>query len=145
MKNEEQKCKDKALYGILSGSLCTIPCWVSSSIPIFKKTNKNKRIFDFLQTNVFIYPIIIYAFPHLANTLITRNVSSSVCPVRCLFLCHCTPPPPTCTHTHTHRERLPGMFRDLANILSAAPPRRYLLNLMARCLPLTAPPSESPD
>lgn len=26
---EEGKCKDEELYGILSGSLCTIPRWVS--------------------------------------------------------------------------------------------------------------------
>lgn len=26
---EENKCEDEVLYGIFSGSLCNIPCWVS--------------------------------------------------------------------------------------------------------------------
>lgn len=108
----------------------------NSTFPALGKQTKTNEYLIFSTQTFLSTHVITYVSPHLANALITRDLSSPVCPVRSCFLCHCPPHP---FRYITWNVQGPCKYFEQRTFT-----QRYLLNLMARCLSLTAPPSESP-
>lgn len=61
-----------------------------------KQTKTDEYLIFSKHTNIFINPIITYAYPHLANVLITRTLSSVLCST--VFCVPLLPPPPILYH-----------------------------------------------